>query len=82
MSPPPRAITGTITSVTISGPPVVKVNGWPMRTARRCRACPRPTWAGRIAQLVPGQNGMSSQWNSYIYTTVTPVGLPDRCGCL
>jgi OmcA/MtrC family decaheme c-type cytochrome len=29
-----------------------------------------------IAQLVPGQNGSSSQWNSYIFSSVTPAGCP------
>ena len=29
-----------------------------------------------IAQLVPGQNGASSQWNSYIYGLVTPAACP------
>jgi hypothetical protein len=29
-----------------------------------------------IAQLVPGQNGSSSQWNSYIYGTVAPAHAP------
>jgi len=68
-------ITGTITSVTISGPPVVKFNlvdenGAPLQ------GLPAADLSWTIAQLVPGQNGMSSQWNSYIYTTVTPVGCP------
>ena len=69
------AITGTITSVTISGPPVVKFrladeNGAPLQ------GLPAADLGWSIAQLVPGQNGTSSQWNSYIYTTVTPVGCP------
>jgi hypothetical protein len=71
------AITGTITSVTISGPPVVKFqltdqNGAPLQ------GLPAADLSFTIAQLVPGQNGTSSQWNSYIYSTVTPAGLPGR----
>ena len=69
------AITGTVTSVTISGPPVVKFkladeNGVPLK------GLPAADLGWGIAQLVPGQNGMSSQWNSYVYTTVTPTGCP------
>jgi OmcA/MtrC family decaheme c-type cytochrome len=70
------AITGTITSVTISGPPVVKFelkdeNGAPLQ------GLPAADLGFSIAQLVPGQNGMSSQWNSYIYGTVTPGACPS-----
>ncbi len=69
------AITGTVTSVTISGPPVVKFqladqNGVPLK------GLPAADIGWVIAQLVPGQNGTSSQWNSYIYGTVTPTGCP------
>jgi len=69
-------ITGTITSVAISGPPVVKFelvnqNGAPLK------GLPAADLGVAIAQLVPGQNGMSSQWNSYIYNTVTPAGCPS-----
>ncbi|MGO9991955.1 MAG: OmcA/MtrC family decaheme c-type cytochrome [Steroidobacteraceae bacterium] len=69
-------ITGTITSVAISGPPVVKFelvdqNGAPLK------GLPAADLGVAIAQLVPGQNGMSSQWNSYIYSTVTPAGCPS-----
>jgi OmcA/MtrC family decaheme c-type cytochrome len=68
-------ITGTITSVSISGPPVVKFqlvdeNGEPVQ------GLPAADISFTIAQLVPGQNGTSSQWNSYIYGTVTPGACP------
>jgi OmcA/MtrC family decaheme c-type cytochrome len=67
------AITGTITSVAINGPPVVKFhlvdqNGAPLQ------GLPAADLGFTIAQLVPGQNGTSSQWNSYIYSMVTPAG--------
>jgi len=70
------AITGTITAVAISGPPVVQFqladeNGAPLQ------GLPAADLGWAIAQLVPGQNGTSSQWNSYIYTTVTPGACPD-----
>src|SRR5271170_1036560 len=73
------SITGTITSVAISGPPVVKFNladqnGAPLK------GLPAADIGWVIAQLVPGQNGTSSQWNSYIYGTVTPAGCPAGVG--
>jgi len=69
------SIIGTISSVAISGPPVVKFaladqNGIPLK------GLPAADLGWVIAQLVPGQNGTSSQWNSYIYETVTPSGCP------
>ena len=69
------SIIGTILSVAISGPPVVKFaladqNGIPLK------GLPAADLGWVIAQLVPGQNGTSSQWNSYIYETVTPSGCP------
>jgi OmcA/MtrC family decaheme c-type cytochrome len=69
------SIIGTILSVAISGPPVVKFkladqNGVPLT------GLPAADLGWVIAQLVPGQNGTSSQWNSYIYETVTPSGCP------
>src|SRR3984957_11874448 len=68
-------ITGTITGVTVNGPPVVKFglvdeNGAPLQ------GLPAADLGWVIAQLVPGQNGTSSQWNSYIVTTVTPAACP------
>lgn len=70
------AITGTIMSVTINdGSPVVDFmlvnqNGVPLK------GLPAADISFAIAQLVPGQNGQSSNWNSYIYSTVTPSGCP------
>ena len=69
------AISGNVTSVAISGPPVVKFqladqNGNPLK------GLPAADLGFAIAQLVPGQNGASSQWNSYIFSTVTPLGCP------
>ncbi len=69
------SIVGTILSVAISGPPVVKFaladqNGIPLK------GLPATDLGWVIAQLDPGQNGTSSQWNSYIYQTVTPSGCP------
>jgi OmcA/MtrC family decaheme c-type cytochrome len=68
-------ITGTITGVAISGPPVVKFqladqDGTPLQGLTAA------SLGVGIAQLVPGQNGSSSQWNSYIYGTVTPGPCP------
>jgi OmcA/MtrC family decaheme c-type cytochrome len=69
------ALTGTITGVTIHSPPVVQfalVN----ETGAPVQGLPAADLAFAIAQLVPGQNGSASQWNSYIYTTVTPGACP------
>ena len=70
------AITGTITSVTINGPPVVKFQLTDENGAF-LQGLPAADLSFTIAQLVPGQNGTSSQWNSYIYSTVTPKGCPS-----
>jgi hypothetical protein len=69
------AITGTITGVTIGGPPVVNFqlvdeNGAPLK------GLPAADIGFSIARLTPGTNGMSSYWTSYIYQTVTPSGCP------
>src|SRR5580698_4105292 len=61
-------ITGTITKVAISGPPVVQFqladqNGVPLK------GLPAADLGWVIAQLVPGENGLTSQWNSYTYLT-------------
>jgi OmcA/MtrC family decaheme c-type cytochrome len=69
------SITGLITGVAINGPPVVKfrltdANGAPLQ------GLPAADLGLGIAQLVPGQNGTSSQWNSYIYGTVAPSACP------
>ncbi len=70
------SINGTVTSVAISGPPIVKFqladqNGAPLK------GLPAADLGWVISQLVPGQNGMSSQWNSYTYLTATPAGCPS-----
>ena len=70
------AMTGTITSVTIASPPVVKFklvdqNGVPLK------GLPAADIGWVIAKLTPGQNGASSQWTSYIYGSVTPSGCPS-----
>jgi len=70
------AITGTITSVTISGPAVVKFRLTDENGAL-LQGLPAADLSFTIAQLVPGQNGTSSQWNSYINSTVTPTGCPS-----
>ena len=69
------SITGRITSVAISGSPVVKFeltdqNGAPLQ------GLPAADLGLTIAQLVPGLNGSASQWNSYIYATVAPAACP------
>jgi OmcA/MtrC family decaheme c-type cytochrome len=72
-------ITGKITSVAISGPPVVKFQLTDENGAL-LQGLPAADLGFAIAQLVPGQDGSSSQWNSYIYGTVAPsrcpVGVP------
>jgi OmcA/MtrC family decaheme c-type cytochrome len=69
------SITGKITSVTISGPPVVKFQ-LTDQNGTLVQGLPAADLGFAIAQLVPGQNGSSSQWNSYIYSSVTPAGCP------
>ena len=68
-------ITGTITSVAISGPPVVKFELTDQNNAP-LQGLPAADVGFAIAQLVPGQNGSASQWNSYIYGTVAPSPCP------
>lgn len=68
-------IVGTITSVTINSPPVVKFsladqNGVPLK------GLPAADIGWVIAKLTPGMNGASSAWQSYIYRSVTPSGCP------
>jgi OmcA/MtrC family decaheme c-type cytochrome len=68
-------ITGTISSVTIGSPPVVKFsladpNGVPLK------GLPAANIGWVIAKLTPGVNGEASTWQSYIYHTVTPSGCP------
>ena len=67
------AITGTITSVAINGPPVVKFE-LVDQTGAPVQGLPAGDLGFAIAQLVPGENGSASQWNSYIYNTVAPAG--------
>jgi OmcA/MtrC family decaheme c-type cytochrome len=69
------SITGLITSVAINGPPVIKFQLTDQNGAL-LQGLPAADLAWAIAQLVPGQNGMSSQWNSYIYGTVAPAACP------
>ncbi len=69
------SITGTITGVTVGGPPVVNFqlvdeNGAPLT------GLPAADIGFVIAKLTPGTNGTSSYWTSYIYQTVTPSGCP------
>jgi OmcA/MtrC family decaheme c-type cytochrome len=69
------SITGQILSVTINGPPVVKFQLTDQNGAF-LQGLPAADLGWVIAQLVPGQNGTASQWNSYIYGVVTPAGCP------
>jgi OmcA/MtrC family decaheme c-type cytochrome len=68
-------ITGKITSVTISGPPVVKFQLTDQNGAL-LQGLPAADLSFAIAQLIPGLNGSSSQWNSYLYSSVIPAGCP------
>ena len=69
-------ITGKILSVTIGGPPVVDFQLTDQNGAF-LQGLPAADIGFAIAQLVPGQNGSSSQWNSYIYGTVAPATCPS-----
>jgi len=69
------SITGKITGVTIGGPPVVQFQLTDQNGAL-LQGLPAADLGLAIAQLVPGQNGSASQWNSYIYGTVAPSGCP------
>jgi OmcA/MtrC family decaheme c-type cytochrome len=69
------AITGKILSVSIAGPPVVKFQLTDENGAF-LQGLVAADIGFAIAQLVPGQNGSSSQWNSYIYATVAPAACP------
>jgi OmcA/MtrC family decaheme c-type cytochrome len=69
------AITGTITSVTIAGQPVVEFKITDENGAL-LQGLPAADLGFAIAQLVPGTNGGASQWNSYIYGTVPPYPCP------
>jgi OmcA/MtrC family decaheme c-type cytochrome len=69
------SITGKILSVSIAGPPVVKFQLTDENNAF-LQGLPAADIGFAIAQLVPGLNGSSSQWNSYIYSTVPPAACP------
>jgi OmcA/MtrC family decaheme c-type cytochrome len=69
------SIVGTITRVTVGGPPVVEfqladANGVPLKGLTTSNI------SFAVAQLVPGLNGTASQWKSYIYKTVNPGACP------
>jgi OmcA/MtrC family decaheme c-type cytochrome len=69
------SIVGTITSVVISSPTVVKFqladqNGLPLKGLTSSNI------SFTVAQLDPGLNGMASQWRSYIFSTVSPGSCP------
>ena len=70
-----KSITGKILSVSIGGPPVVNFQLTDQNGAF-LQGLPAADVGFAIAQLVPGQNGASSQWNSYIYSIVPPAGCP------
>jgi OmcA/MtrC family decaheme c-type cytochrome len=69
------SITGKILSVSISGPPVVKFQ-LTDQNGVFVQGLPAADISFAIAQLVPGENGSASQWNSYIYRTVAPSACP------
>jgi OmcA/MtrC family decaheme c-type cytochrome len=69
-------IVGTINSVTVGGPPVVKFqladpSGTPLKGLTSADI------SFGVAQLVPGLNGTASQWNSYLFNTVTSAACPS-----
>jgi len=70
-----KAITGTITAVSVNGPPVVDFrlvdqNGGPLS------GLPAADISWAFARLTPGQNGSASTWASYIFSSVTPTVCP------
>src|ERR1700727_623652 len=69
------SITRQILSVTIKGPPGVKCQ-LRDQNGELLQALPAADLGWLLANLVPGQNGTASQWNSYIYGVVTPAGCP------
>lgn len=69
------AITGTITSVTINSPPVVKFQLRDQNGAF-LKGLPAADISFIIAKLVPGQNGSASQWVAYNYSMVAPGACP------
>jgi OmcA/MtrC family decaheme c-type cytochrome len=69
------AITGQVTAVAINGPPVVSFR-LVDQDGVALSGLPAADIAFGIAKLVPGQNGASSHWSSYIYGTVPPAACP------
>ena len=69
------AIVGTINSVTVGGPPVVKFQ-LADQNGVLLKGLTTSNISFTVAQLVPGLNGMASQWKSYIYSTVSPGTCP------
>jgi OmcA/MtrC family decaheme c-type cytochrome len=69
------AITGTILSVTIAGPPVVRFK-MTDQDGVLLHGLQAADIGFAIAQLLPGKNGAASRWNSYIYGTVPPYRCP------
>jgi OmcA/MtrC family decaheme c-type cytochrome len=69
------AITGQVTAVAIAGPPVVNFK-LADQDGVALTGLPAADIAFGIAKLVPGQNGASSYWSSYIYGTVKPAVCP------
>jgi OmcA/MtrC family decaheme c-type cytochrome len=75
------AITGKVTGVAIGGPPIVKFQ-LTDQNGTLVQGLPAADLGFAIAQLVPGLNGASSRWNSYIYSSVIPTGCPSGAmGC-
>jgi OmcA/MtrC family decaheme c-type cytochrome len=69
------SIVGTVTRVLIGPPSVVEFqlvdqNGFALKGLQASSV------SFAIAQLVPGVNGSASQWNSYIFKTVSPAACP------
>jgi OmcA/MtrC family decaheme c-type cytochrome len=69
------AITGQVTAVAINGPPVVNFQ-LVDQDGVALSGLPSADIAFGVAKLVPGQNGASSYWASYIYSTVKPAACP------
>src|ERR1700689_592037 len=62
-------------NIAIDGAPVVKF-ALVDQTGAPVQGLPAGDLGFAIAQLVPGENGSASQWNSYIYGTVAPQACP------
>ena len=68
-------ITGQITAVAIGGPPVVRFQ-LVDQDGVALFGLPAADIGFAVAKLVPGQNGASSLWSSYLYGTVAPTPCP------